>query len=127
MRFLLDTQILMGIIEQNTDKFQPLVRRIIGNPANEFLVSVASIWEIAIKFRLGKLPLPVGLDALPDAIRDVGMMILPVNEIHAIAGLEPEPRTRDPFDRLLLAQCKVEGLRLVTVDRALVGHPLAVG
>ncbi len=48
-----------------------------------------------------------------------------INEHHAIAEVLPEPATRDPFDRLLLAQCLVEGLRLVTVDRALVGHPLA--
>ena len=125
MRLLLDTQILMKIIEQNTNKLPLRIRQIVADPANEFHVSVASLWEIAIKFRLGKLPLPVGLEALPNAIRDVGIMIMPINETHSIIGVKPEPATRDPFDRLLLAQCLVEGLRLVTVDRALVGHPLA--
>jgi PIN domain nuclease of toxin-antitoxin system len=125
MRLLLDTQILMGMIEQNTDKFRLRVRRIIADPANDFYVSVASLWEISIKFRLGKLPLPFGLDSLPNAIRDLGIVIIPINENHAIAGVDQEPATRDPFDRLLLAQCLVEGLRLVTIDRALAGHKLA--
>ena len=42
-----------------------------------------------------------------------------------LADAEPEPQTRDPFDRLLLGQCQVENLRLVTLDRALAAHPLA--
>jgi PIN domain nuclease of toxin-antitoxin system len=44
---------------------------------------------------------------------------------HALASVEPEPATRDPFDRMLVAQCQIEGLRLLTIDRALVSHPLA--
>ena len=55
----------------------------------------------------------------------IGLAILPINRGHAVAWVEPEPATRDPFDRMLLAQCKVEGLQLVTLDRALIGHPLA--
>jgi PIN domain nuclease of toxin-antitoxin system len=44
---------------------------------------------------------------------------------HVITLVLPEPPTRDPFDRLLLAQAQVEGLQLVTIDRALIDHPLA--
>ena len=44
---------------------------------------------------------------------------------HVLAAVEPEALTRDPFDRILLAQCQVAGLRLVTIDRALVSHPMA--
>jgi PIN domain nuclease of toxin-antitoxin system len=75
MRFLLDTQIFMGIIEQNTDKFPIRIRNMIADPANGFYVSVASLWEISIKFRLGKLPLPFGIDRLPDAVRDAGLQL----------------------------------------------------
>jgi PIN domain nuclease of toxin-antitoxin system len=50
---------------------------------------------------------------------------LNVDHRHAVEALEELPPTRDPFDRLLLAQCQVEGMRLVTLDRALARHPLA--
>jgi len=50
---------------------------------------------------------------------------VPVDERHALAAVDPEPATRDPFDRMLLAQCQIEGLRLVTIDRSLVSHSLA--
>jgi PIN domain nuclease of toxin-antitoxin system len=53
------------------------------------------------------------------------MRLLIIDHRHVLAELDPEPATRDPFDRLLLAQCEVEGMRLVTVDTALSVHPLA--
>ncbi len=53
------------------------------------------------------------------------MKIVVIDERHALATVEPEPMTRDPLDRMLLAQCQVEGLRLLTLDRALVSYPLA--
>ena len=56
----------------------------------------------------------------------LGLAILAIELNHVIASADPEPETRDPFDRLLLAQCQVENLRLVTVDRALVNHRLAL-
>jgi PIN domain nuclease of toxin-antitoxin system len=56
----------------------------------------------------------------------MGVELVPINEHHTLIAVEPEPLTRDPFDRLLLAQCQVEDLRLVTIDRALVAHPMAV-
>lgn len=65
---------------------------------------------------------PDGLAAL---LLSLGMSIMPIEHRHATAALDPDPATRDPFDRMLLAQCAVEELRLVTVDRALTGHPLA--
>lgn len=82
-------------------------------------------WEIAIKDRLGKLPMRTSPQSLPEALAAAGIAILGINYRHVLAGLDPEPATRDPFDRLLLAQCQVEGMRLVTVDRVLAAHPLA--
>lgn len=55
----------------------------------------------------------------------MGIAVLPIEARHATARLDSEPGTKDPFDRMLLARCQVEGLRLVTVHRALAGHPLA--
>ncbi len=91
----------------------------------ELHLSVTSLWEIAIKFRLGKLPLSVGLADLPQVAERFGIGILPIAVEHVVVELQQAPPTNDPFDRLLLAQCQVEGLRLVTVDRALIDHPLA--
>jgi PIN domain nuclease of toxin-antitoxin system len=86
---------------------------------------VASLWEIAIKHRLGKLQLTSGLPALEEACRASNLRILPVLGRHALADIAPLPQTRDPFDRLLLAQATCEGMHLVTIDAALVTHPIA--
>ena len=86
---------------------------------------MASLWEIAIKVRLRKLALGIPLDWIPSIIDRIGLTLIAINHHHVLAVAEPEPATRDPFDRLLLAQSLVENLRLVTIDRALVGHPLA--
>jgi PIN domain nuclease of toxin-antitoxin system len=125
VRLLLDTHVLLAVLEQRTETFATGVRRLLAEPAGEFYVSVASLWEIAIKWRLGKLQLTAGLHTLPDLIGSLEIELLAINEHHVLAAVEPEPLTRDPFDRLLLAQCLVEGLRLVTVDQALVSHAMA--
>jgi len=91
----------------------------------DLTASVASLWEIAIKWRLGKLPIKTPPSALPDVLSRGKISLLNIDHRHVLAALDPEPATRDPFDRLLLAQCQVEGMRLVTVDKALAVHPLA--
>ena len=121
MRLLLDTHIALTLLAED----EPDVPLDIVSGANATLfASVVSIWEIAIKFRLGKLRLGAPLPQLPDLLREMGCTLLTTNEQHVLAELNPEPQTRDPFDRLLLAQCQVENLRLVTLDRALAEHPL---
>lgn len=123
MRLLADTHILIALVERATLP-GPLMRAI-TNADNALFASVASLWEIAIKVRLGKLPLTHPLDAFPDFLERSRFSVVDISASHALALALPEPPTRDPFDRLLLAQCQVEGLRLVTLDRALAAHPLA--
>ena len=125
MRLLLDTHIVLNVVAQQTDSLPLGIRRLLADRASGFHVSVVSLWEIAIKWRLGKLPLTVPIDQLPDLIAGLRIELVPINERNVLAAVEPEPPTRDPFDRLLLAQCQIEDLRLVTIDRALVSHPLA--
>ena len=125
MRLLLDTHVLLALIERGGARLPDAVFELATHRDGEHHLSVASLWEIAIKWRLGKLRLTPTLSALPALIGDMGIKIIGINERHALASVEPEPATRDPFDRMLLAQCRIEGLRLVTVDRALVSHPLA--
>jgi PIN domain nuclease of toxin-antitoxin system len=82
------------------------------------MVSIASLWEIAIKLSLGKLAFPQLFDALfPDAVSDSGKTLLPVEFRHLTALSEMTWHHRDPFDRLLIAQAQVDGLTLVSVDR----------
>ncbi len=87
--------------------------------------SVASLWEIAIKVRQAKLVTPVAVARLEVRLSGLGWTIIPIHASHATAEVSPWPDTNDPFDRLLLAVCQVENLRLVTRDRKLVDHPLA--
>ena len=88
-------------------------------------LSVASLGEIAVNCQQDKLKLTHEPGAPPELLDGLGIRIVAIDARHALAPVEPEPMTRDPFARMLLAQCRVEGLRLVTIDRALVSHPLA--
>ena len=122
MRLLLDTNILIGFLEKTLDA---RLREVLSNPENTVHVSVASLWEIAIKVRLGKLPFKTPLEHTPKAIEATGTELLNILAAHVLVLVEPAPATRDPFDRLLLAQCALERMQLVTTDRALMSHPLA--
>jgi PIN domain nuclease of toxin-antitoxin system len=124
MRLLLDTHFVLAVIgdtiEQLPLKYRPLLR----DRRDDFFCSVASLWEIAIKARTGKLALSQPLVSLDETCLSFNLAILPIVPRHVLAEVVPEPATRDPFDRLLLAQAGAEGLQLVTLDRALAGHPL---
>jgi PIN domain nuclease of toxin-antitoxin system len=125
MRLLLDTHIFLALIARSVANLPTAVGAVLSDPDAEHFLSAASLWEIAIKSRLGKLRLRTRLEALPELLDILGVKIVAIDARHALASVEPEPTTRDPFDRMLLAQCQAEGLRLVTMDRALVSHPLA--
>ncbi len=125
MRLLLDTHVFLALIGSGSANLPATVIALLKDYGAEPHLSAASLWEIAIKRRLGKLGLTVELEALPNLLDRLGVRIVPIDERHALAAVEPEPTTRDPFDRMLLAQCQVEGLMLVTIDRALASHPSA--
>ena len=125
MKLLLDTHILLALIGRGAASLPAAVSALLREGGNEHHLSAANLWEIAIKCRLGKLKLTLELGALPELLDGLGIKIVAIDDRHALASVEPEPMTRDPFDRMLLAQCQVEGLRLLTIDRALVLHPLA--
>lgn len=124
MGLLLDTHILIDLVDRRKQLPKAILRGIDLEVAAP-VVSVATLWEIAIKTRLGKLTLPASLDEIPGLLDGLGFWLLPIRSEHVIYEVEPWPATNDPFDRLLLAQCGYEGLKLVTLDRILVDHPLA--
>jgi PIN domain nuclease of toxin-antitoxin system len=121
MGLLLDTNVLIALMEQRLNE---RLREALLTSTTDLRASVASLWEIAIKVRLGKLTLNAPLERLPELLEGIGLALLTIKADHVLAIALPEPPTRDPFDRLLLAQCSVEGLQLVTLDRALASHPL---
>jgi PIN domain nuclease of toxin-antitoxin system len=123
MRLLIDTHIFIGLTRGTLKVAEPALYRLVMRPEASLYLSVASIWEITIKHRLGKLDAGLNPEELEDFCRDSDIEVVPILASHATAQVIPEPPTRDPFDRLLLAQCKVEGYQLVTIDRALINHP----
>jgi len=125
MRLLLDTHVLIVLARRELAKLGRSMALLLAAPENVAFASAASLWEIAIKTRLGKIDPGLPLDELPDYLQAIGLNLLVINHRHVVRTLDPEPATRDPFDRLLLAQCAVEQLRLVTLDRILRRHPLA--
>jgi PIN domain nuclease of toxin-antitoxin system len=95
-------------------------RSAILDPDNDRLVSVASIWEMAIKVGLGKLQLAVPLaELIARQETEAALQILDVRREHALGMQTLPPHHRDPFDRLLVAQCGIEGLALVSSDSRL--------
>jgi PIN domain nuclease of toxin-antitoxin system len=121
---LLDTNILIAFVNNLVDRLPPPIRMALADRERVPAVSVVSPWEMAIKHAAGKLRLAVPPSRLAGAISQFGFRILPMSMDHALEVAHPEPRTKDPFDRLLLAVCVCEGLKLLTTDKALQGHRL---
>ena len=125
MRLLLDTNILIPFFEDRLENLPAPIRAGLNRQDANLYASAVSLWEIAIKVRLGKLPLKIALSDLPLMVDRLQLDPLLITFDHVLADLANPPPTRDPFDRLLLAQCQVENMRLVTIDEALETHPLA--
>ena len=115
MRLLLDTHIFLWSVAGNP-LLKAATRRFIES-ADEVFVSAASLWEIAIKARLGKIE--ADADELVAAITQSGFVELPVRAAHAAGVSRLEMHHNDPFDRLLVAQAVAEPMKLLTADAVL--------
>jgi PIN domain nuclease of toxin-antitoxin system len=122
MRLLLDTHALLWWAN-NDPQLSRVARTHIQDVRNHVQVSAASVWEIAVKFRNGRLPSAKKFVAeLPEYLRLQNFQELPITLEHALrAGLLPGPH-RDPFDRMLVAQALEENLALLSNDQALDGY-----
>jgi PIN domain nuclease of toxin-antitoxin system len=119
VRLLLDTHAFLWAVAESGG-LSLVARKAMQDNRNEVFVSAVSAWEIATKFRIGKLPgaRPVvqGFDAIMHRMQATD---LPITRAHALrAGSYPQ-KHGDPFDRMLVAQAQIEGLTLVSKDRAL--------
>jgi PIN domain nuclease of toxin-antitoxin system len=115
LRLLIDTHILLWLMDDDP-RLGIRARNCIMD-ASEVVVSLASIWEIAIKIPIGKLN--VNLDSLLLRLDQAGLIELSVTTRHAAVCAKLPLHHRDPFDRLLVAQAISEGMRLLTADTQL--------
>lgn len=117
MRFLVDTQSWLWM-QTTPERLNNDTIALLEDPAVDLLLSAASSWEIAIKYALGKLPLPSApAEYVPDRMRSSGVDGLPVTHTHALRVAALPHHHRDPFDRVLVAQAQVEKLTILTADR----------
>lgn len=116
MRVLLDTHVWLWSLTE-PERLTASARELIVDPGNEVLLSAASAWEIAIKYSLGKLPLPEPpAQYVPTRTAAQRIGTLAVTTAHALAVAGLPPHHADPFDRLLVAQAQLEGCALLTAD-----------
>lgn len=122
MKLLLDTNAFLWALD-DTSRLTPTTRDLLADEQNDLFVSIASLWEISIKVAAGKLT--SGLD-WEDYLSRMGAVLLPLQMEHAREISRLPHLHRDPFDRMLVAQARVENLILVTGDRHLAEYDIAV-
>lgn len=116
---ILDTHIFLWWLFDDP-RLSKKLRRRLADPKQRCLVSSASVWEIATKYRLGKLPQAESVARnVPEWIGKAGFAALPISPSHAQLAGALNHTHRDPFDRMLVAQAKIEGLPLATDDAVL--------
>jgi PIN domain nuclease of toxin-antitoxin system len=104
-------------MQGQSTRLSPPTRALLQDPENRLFLSAASSWEIAIKYALGKLPLPLPpVEYVPSRMETSGTSPLPVQHSHALHAGSLPLHHADPFDRLLIAQAQLESLKILTVD-----------
>ena len=122
MSLLLDTHVLLwaaGAPHRLPDD----IRTLMDEPATDLVFSAASLWEIAIKNGLGRASFSVDPRLLRRGLLENGYRELPITGAHATAVDLLPPIHRDPFDRILIAQARIEGLTLLTADATVARYP----
>lgn len=117
MNLLLDTHLLLWAASE-PQRLSAKTRTLLLDPANQLVFSSASLWEISIKNGLARSDFNVDPRRLWRMLLVNGYRELPVTSEHAVAVNDLPPLHKDPFDRILVAQARVEGLTLLTMDKA---------
>jgi PIN domain nuclease of toxin-antitoxin system len=121
VRLLLDTHALLWWLADDA-QLGTQARELIEDPGNDVVVSVASLWEIVIKVRIGKLE--ADIEAIARSIGRQGFVVLDIATPHLLALAGLPMHHRDPFDHLLIAQAIAEDATLVTADRNASRYPV---
>lgn len=126
MRYLLDTQIFIWW-DSEPERLPARLLELCEVSRNSLVLSVASLWEIQIKAQLGKLDLNRPLSTiLIEQRRNNSLQVLPIEADHILALQELPLHHKDPFDRLIIAQARVENLVLLSVDGGLAQYPVTI-
>ncbi len=121
MNLLLDTHLLIWSASQNP-KLSPKARLLISDLSNQLWFSTASLWETAIKSALKRPDFSIEVGQLRAGLLANGYREIAVEGRHVLAFRDLKPLHRDPFDRLLVAQARSEGMTLLTSDRQLAAY-----
>lgn len=125
MKLLLDTHLLLWAVGRSA-RLSSAARLLIGDPENQVFFSAASVWEVTIKFGLGRPDFRVDPRMLHHNLLNHRYLELPVTGEHAVAVATLPALHKDPFDRLLIAQSILEGITLLTVDRLIASYPAPI-
>ena len=121
--FLLDTQVIIWYFNGSSELKQQMADEI-SNPDNAIFISRISFWEISIKTALGKLRLGAELKSLMLQCQQSGFFILGLENEHILALEKLQSYHKDPFDRILIAQCLAEELEIISSDAAIDSYPV---
>jgi PIN domain nuclease of toxin-antitoxin system len=122
MRLLLDTQVFLWWVG-DAGRLSAKAKRAIAQADNECWLSIASVWEMAIKSSLGKLTIDQPIERfVPEQLAANAFRLLGLDMRHVARAASMPRHHRDPFDRLLVAQAEIEGLTVVTSDGALAAY-----
>lgn len=116
MKLLLDTHAFIWFVE-NDSNLPVSLRTQIEDTENEIYISIASLWEIAIKVSLGKLEMAIDLPSLIQKIEENGFNILPIFPEHTVYVASLPFHHRDSFDIILIAQTLTENIKILSKDR----------
>lgn len=125
MKILLDTQMLIWATVW-PELLPRKARQLLADIENEKYFSPASLWKVAIKSGQNRPDFQVDARVLRRQLLDNGCLELPITGIHTTAIADLPPLHKDPFDRLLLAQAKSEGITLLTTDETLAEYVVSV-
>lgn len=116
MKYLLDTHCFLWWLTE-PKRLSAQASKVIRNRENQVYLSAASSWEISIKYKLGKLPLPIKpAEYVISRVTACGFSQLSINHQHALLAGSLPLHHHDPFDRMLIAQAVFEKMCLITVD-----------
>jgi PIN domain nuclease of toxin-antitoxin system len=115
MNLLIDTHVLIWFLNGDS-RLLLKTRKAIEDSKNTKYVSIASLWEITIKISLDKFRFINGFRSFIEMVNDNGFIILPITTEHTLAVSNLDFIHRDPFDRILIAQCKCENFTIATQD-----------
>jgi len=125
MNYLVDTHALLWFLSGSA-KLPKKSREAIKNLNNNCYVSIASIWEIAIKLSLKKLELDFEFNRLSTTLSNNKIDILPLTFDHLIRLTNLKLQHRDPFDRAIICQALVEDLTIITADEQIKAYPVKI-